>query len=263
MKNYQQSHQSIDEFMIDFIDKYDLKPKTIEVVEEPARISFIIHALNQDQLWNADYTKALRKSPQLVKDTLEKAFSKAPVLPYGRITGIKSQSTGKEVIVDLYALPATPKTLLKMRDETVYRQLVKAINHSAEKGSLLSGLGAYTKVVGDAGVTVNRRSNIPVTTGNSYSTASTLWAAAEMIAKMGFLKTMDDGSIDGKAMIIGASGSIGRVCALKIAMTYSEITLVAPRIEKLLELKSEIEERFPKTVVNVSKSADRYAKIWI
>ena len=37
------------------------------------------------------------------------------------------------------------------------------------------GLGAFTSVVGDAGVTVAKRSPIPVTSGNSL----TIWATVE------------------------------------------------------------------------------------
>ena len=43
------------------------------------------------------------------------------------------------------------------------------------------GLGAFTKVVGDAGVTVARKASLPITTGNSYSASGALWAAHEAV----------------------------------------------------------------------------------
>ena len=39
-------------------------------------------------------------------------------------------------------------------------------------GAQIMGLGAFTKVVGDAGVTVARRASLPITTGNSYSASA-------------------------------------------------------------------------------------------
>ena len=50
------------------------------------------------------------------------------------------------------------------------------------------GLGAFTKVVGDAGVTVARKSSLPITTGNSYSASGALWAAHEAVDRLGLLE---------------------------------------------------------------------------
>jgi hypothetical protein len=55
-------------------------------------------------------------------------------------------------------------------------------------GAQIMGLGAFTKVVGDAGVTVARRSSLPITTGNSYSASGALWAAADAMRRMGLLQ---------------------------------------------------------------------------
>ena len=74
------------------------------------------------------------------------------------------------------------------------------------------GLGAFTSVVGDAGKTVAHEADIAVTSGNSLTVAATLEAAKQAVLKMGAedLKT-------GRAMIVGATGSIGAVCARLIA----------------------------------------------
>ena len=51
-------------------------------------------------------------------------------------------------------------------------RVVRAIEIGAELGAQVAGLGAFTAVVGDAGVTINERSPIPVTTGNSLTIAA-------------------------------------------------------------------------------------------
>ena len=58
---------------------------------------------------------------------------------------------------------------------------------AAAQGAQIVGLGAFTKVVGDAGVTVARRASIPVTTGNSLTIAATL-ETAKLTARRRFHK---------------------------------------------------------------------------
>jgi predicted amino acid dehydrogenase len=117
---------------------------------------------------------------------------------------------------------------------------------------LLIGLGAYTKVIGDAGVTVARRAPIPVTTGNSYSAAATLWAARVMVERMGFVtREQRDGLLKMKVMVVGATGSIGRVSAQLLALVAAEIVIVAPRADKLLELRDELRQLAPQTQILV------------
>lgn len=123
----------------------------------------------------------------------------------------------------------------------------------------MMGLGAYTKVAGDAGVTVARRAPLPVTTGNSYSAAATLWAARVMVEKMqGHAPDLDSPNMhqDSKAMVIGATGSIGRVSSLLLAESFKELVLVATRPDKLLELRDEILEHHPKVIVKVATNPD-------
>ena len=187
----------------------------------------------------------LKSAPKNVRGWIESAAARVPIFPYGQLTGAISDSTGQEVICDIYAISATPKQLLSLDEEFVYGRLVKAAEMASRKGALLFGLGAYTKVVGDAGVTVAKRSPIPVTTGNSYSVATTLWAARVMLEKLGFIpKAAPDATkkrkAQTKAMVIGATGSIGRVAALLVAHIADEVVLVGPRPDKLLELREEI-----------------------
>jgi len=142
--------------------------------------------------------------------------------------------------------------MLRMDESYIYDQLVSAAQDAHQRGALMFGLGAYTKVIGDSGVTVARRSPIPVTTGNSYSAAATLWAARVIVEKMGFVTQKNsDGKLRMKVMIVGATGSIGRVSAQLLALVADQVVIVAPRADKLLELRDEISELSPRTEVLV------------
>ena len=79
-------------------------------------------------------------------------------------------------------------------------------------GARIMGLGAFTKVVGDAGITVAHEADIAVTSGNSLTVAATLEAA-----KIAVSRWARSDLTQGKVMIIGATGSIGSVCSRLLA----------------------------------------------
>ena len=84
----------------------------------------------------------------------------------------------------IYAVPDTPRKLLEADASTIYKKLVDLSYKAREDGANIIGLGAYTKkIVGDAGVTVARRSPIPVTTGNSLSRALLLYGQQRLLFK--------------------------------------------------------------------------------
>ena len=69
------------------------------------------------------------------------------------------------------------KEIMSHDPEFTYRRLLEAAKIAKQLGAQIMGLGAFTKVVGDAGATVARRAPLPITTGNSYSASGALWAA--------------------------------------------------------------------------------------
>ncbi|HPX37449.1 MAG TPA: dehydrogenase, partial [Mycobacterium sp.] len=125
-------------------------------------------------------------------------------------------------------------------------------------GAQIMGLGAFTKVVGDAGVTVAKRASLPITTGNSYSASGALWAAHDAVRRLGIAKVDKKGHIKGKAMVVGATGAIGSVCARLLAMAADELWLVSIEPAKLLALKEDIERENPRAKVHVGASADEH-----
>jgi predicted amino acid dehydrogenase len=113
-------------------------------------------------------------------------------------------------------------------------------------GAQIMGLGAFTKVVGDAGVTVAKRASIPITTGNSYSASGALWAAADAMRRMGLVTiNQHNKKVAAKTMVIGASGSIGSVSARLLAMSFDEVYLAGRTLSKLDELKASILKETP------------------
>lgn len=222
------------------------------------KFAFIIHPLSADQVFKHPMLKFLKPYSKPLERVAEELLSLSPGFYYGRIKGIVSEKTGKEVEGLIYTVTETPKKLMESDVNTIYKKLTSLCFNADKRGAGIIGLGAYTKIVGDAGVTVANQSPIPVTTGNSLSACSTLWAAKFAIDKLGFVKK-EDGIYKGKVMVVGATGSIGAVSAKILAQTWSDLVLVAPRAYKILELKEEIQKIAPDCNIQVGTSADTYS----
>ena len=186
---------------------------------------------------------------------IEKAAAYLPPFVYSHVTGITSP-TGAETEGWLITVGGTPKELLAHSPEFTYSRLLEAAEIARKLGAQVMGLGAFTKVVGDAGVTVARRASLPVTTGNSYSASGALWAAHEALRRLGIAEVDDRGRLRGKTMVVGATGSIGSVCARLLALASDELWLVSPESAKLLALKREIEAENPRAKVFVAARPD-------
>ena len=254
-------HNSIltEEDILREIEKMKFSPKAVmnpHPHQGKERFAFIIHPLSKKQIAQIPGLEFLESTPLL--DMAEKLSGKMPGYHYTTIKGIRSEATGKEVEGDLFLIPSTPKMLLTNPVEKVYQSLVDICHKAHDRGSKIIGLGAYTKIVGDAGVTVNDRSPIPLTTGNSLSSASTLWAASFGIECMGLVKK-EDNQYQGTCIVIGSTGSIGKVCAKILSRQWKRIVVVAPRPYKVLELVEYLKEFAPNTEVIGTTNPNKYS----
>jgi predicted amino acid dehydrogenase len=160
-----------------------------------------------------------------------------PPVYISEINGITSQATGKEIKGWFIACPYTPRRMMELPERAVYRKIIQT-GHSAEKlGAQILGLGAFTSVVGDAGVTIAKALDIPVTTGDSYTIAIAVEAIREAA------RVMDIPLREATAAVVGATGSIGRVCAELLADDVAELVLIGRNEVALDELRCRLQVR--------------------
>ncbi len=210
-------------------------------LNEPIRCSFLIHPLTAGQLWKHPLLRFVKFLPKVAQQNLEKWISSFPVQRYSQLLGVKSARNGQEVVCDMMLMLATPRQLLQMAPSHLNQKLLECAEKSKQLGSHLLGLGAYTKVPGDGGAMVSDQSPIPITTGNSLSAASTLWSAEAALKKLRpDLKRSSDGKLPIRVMVIGATGSIGRVTSLILSEEVKELILISRGMDKLKELQEEI-----------------------
>ena len=211
------------------------------------RFAFVIHPLNVSFIHKHPI---FRWTKYLPDDLVEQVSAYMPAMYVSRITGGVSATTGQRIEGHLITLGATPRMMLKHDAAFTYRQLNEAARMGERKGARIMGLGAFTSVVGDAGITVAHEADIAITSGNSLTVAMTLEAAKQAVKLMG-AKDLTTG----KAMIVGATGSIASVCSRLIAQAIKNVVLVSIEPEKLLELKRTIQEETPGAEVTIATKA--------
>lgn len=222
------------------------------------RFAFVIHPLSQEYFKKIKPIDLLSQvSPPVMMNSLEKIMAYAPPFVYSHVSGIQSP-TGVEAEGWLISVGGTPKEIMRHSPEFTYRRLLDAAAMAQRLGAQIMGLGAFTKVVGDAGVTVAKRSPLPITTGNSYSASGALWAAHDALLRLQLLpKPNGKQRVKFKAMVVGATGAIGSVCARLIAKVATEVYLVSPETAKLLALKESILKETPDANLFLSARADK------
>ena len=158
-----------------------------------------------------------------------------PPLNISHITGVQSTATGKQVEGWFVACPLTPDAMLNLPVDKVYRKIIQTGRLAERLGAKIVGLGAYTSIAGDAGLTVADNLNVAVTTGNSYTVA---------LAVDGILEAARRMEIDlpaASAAIIGATGSIGAVCAQMLARSVANVLLLGRKVNRLAQVRQRVE----------------------
>jgi predicted amino acid dehydrogenase len=240
--------------LLDMIAAAGLEPRLLypNGPKRKSRFAFVIHPLSQEYFRRVEPLGTIAQyAPHVLMDAVEKTMAYAPPFVYTHVTGITSP-TGAEAEGWLISVGGTPRELMAHSPEFTYARLLRAAETARRLGAQVMGLGAFTKVVGDAGVTVAKQAPLPITTGNSYSASGALWAAHEAVLKLGLAETDEGGRIRGKSMVVGATGSIGSVCARLLALASDEVWLVSPETAKLLALKHDIERLNPRAEIHAS-----------
>lgn len=203
-------------------------PNACEALE---RFVFLIHPLDMRDVVRYEPQAANKREP-LVRKVLEWM----PTNITAHVTGVESK-TGKKAEGWFALVPYLPSQFVEMPREVIYEKIIAGARLGQERGARIVGLGGYTSVVGDAGITVaSRVPDMAVTSGNSYTIATALQGALEAARRMGL-------ELDNvRCAVVGASGSIGSVCARIMARKVREIVLVARNAGRLRKIAQTIKD---------------------
>jgi len=196
-----------------------------KIVKNPVDFGFILHPLSTEDVFRK--LAFMRSWPESMVNS---AIRLLPPLMTSQITGIASPYGRIEGC--FVGVTLTSEQMLQLPSRVTLGKIIAAGKKAARAGAKIVGLGAMTAVVGDAGITVARNLDVAVTTGNSYTVATAIQGTEKAAQMMG----LDLGKA--QVTVLGATGSIGRVCALLLARKVNQLTLVARnelRLEKLAE----------------------------
>lgn len=212
------------------------------------KFAFVIHPLDVRFIHKH---KMLGWTQALPDELVETTAAYFPPMYLSKITGAQSPTTGQRVEGYLYSLGATPRQMMQRDEKMTYKQLNQCARMAERMGARIMGLGAFTSVVGDAGITVANEADIAITSGNSLTVAATLEAAKQAVIQMGATDLTQ-----GKVMVIGATGSIGSVCARLLAQAIYNVVLISIEPAKLIELKRKIQQETPGAQVTIATTAN-------
>lgn len=194
--------------------------------------AFVIHPLNPKQ-------DVARKYPLLARvlpTPLIHFFSRFwPPVYLSHITGVRSEASGKEIEGWLLACPFTVRQMVCLPPQIIYRKIVQTGRLAQRLGARILGLGAFTSVVGDGGVTVARRLRMPVTTGHSLTVVVVIEALVEAARCRGIRPEL------ATTAVVGATGSIGSACAELLAPMVAELVLIGRRESRLAQVQTRVE----------------------
>ena len=191
------------------------------------KFAFIFHPLD---------IKDMEKVSPILKyvpdSLLESCLKMKKPFKVSHITGI--QSPYAEAEGWFVGCPLTAKQMMELPEDFVMDRIIESCKIGQELGAKIVGLGAFTSIVGDAGITVANNVDIAVTSGNSYTVATAIQGTKEAAKLMGKeLKNC-------RAVVVGASGSIGAASVKLLSREVKHITLMARHLEPLEELAQEL-----------------------
>jgi fatty aldehyde-generating acyl-ACP reductase len=183
------------------------------------RFGFIIHPIDVKRDVSRKYP-ALGRLPVWFIEFLSIFF---PPVFISEITGVTSAYNGRSLQGWFVACPLSPSSMLRLPPSLVYHKIVQTGRYAEKLGARILGLGAFTSVVGDGGLTVASRLNIPVTTGDSYTVATAVHAIRQAAA------TMEIPLPQATVAVVGAAGAIGSICAEMLAPDCAQLLLIGRR----------------------------------
>ena len=190
------------------------------------KFGFLVHPLSYDDVERYD-PGAVGKGRPIIKKILEWI----PPYRVSDIVGVRSASTGEEITGHFIGVPLMPEQWLELPRTDIMNRLVGAAELAKQLGCGILGLGGFSSVVGDGGITLAETvPGIAITTGNSYTIASgiqSLYRAAH---------ELDIDLPSASAVVIGATGSIGSACAQILGNKVARVTLAARNATRLKNL---------------------------
>jgi predicted amino acid dehydrogenase len=218
------------------------------------RFVFVLHPLDlghyrelEPSLQGAD-DHEVASFDRLLRDLVE-----APEISHVRVRS----ATGACCEGWFCGIPFTTRGLVTLGRHESRRWLRAAVRLAKARGADIVGLGAFTAVVSGGGLTL-KDEGVGITTGNAYTIATATEALGVAARAMGIDER------EAVSAVVGANGSIGRVCSIFLAQRARRLLLVgnpnrADALERLQSLATELRSRGSSAEIDCTVDARRAA----
>ncbi len=197
----------------------------------PDTFAFIIHPIDTKRDVARKFPR-LARLPTWLIDFVSIFF---PPVYISEIKGVRSEATGRELTGWFLACPLTPAMMMKLPPAVVYRKIIQTGRMAERLGARILGLGAFTSVVGDGGVTIARNLSIPVTTGDSFTVAMAVEAITSAAGRVGL--SLPESTV----AVVGAYGAIGAVAAEMLAPQVARVMLIGRDPQRLATVAGRVQ----------------------
>lgn len=212
--------------------------------------AFVIHPLD-----TRDVARKIPIARFLPPSWIEAVLRRKSAMEVSHITGIRS-ATGATTEGWFVGCPLTARQLGGgISAEAAYDKVLEAVELGARLGAKVVGLGAFTAVVGDAGVTIAKRASVAVTTGNSYTVATAIEGTLKACRLVGFEPA------GATLAVVGATGSIGRTCARVLGAEFGRTVLIGRDLARTEEVASTIPGSVATVDLDPMKDADAIVSV--
>jgi len=184
---------------------------------------------------------------------INKTLMRLPPFTISHIKGIRS-ATGTEVEGYFIVCPLLSKQILELDEALVVKKVLAAamIAKRFEVGML--GLGGLAGTVGEGGRIIGVQAGLPVTNGTTYAGC----AVIETILRAAEIKHLRSENV--KVAIIGATNSIGKICASVLSKEVACISLAAKNQQRLADFAEKLKKESPAAVENAATDVNAAIK---
>ncbi len=204
------------------------------------RFAFVLHPLSA-----SDLARKYRLARWVPESLLEAVMARLPAQRVSKITGIRSPA-GVETEGWFVGCTLTTRQFIEDDERRSVRKVIEAVRLAEDLGADIVGLGAFTAVVGNGGRDVADAVEVGLTTGNSYTVATAVEGALRGA------EVMEVDPAASTAAVMGATGSIGRICAHLLAEQVERLVLIGRRKDALAEIAQEVADRGAEVEISLS-----------
>jgi acetylornithine/succinyldiaminopimelate/putrescine aminotransferase/predicted amino acid dehydrogenase/acyl carrier protein len=180
------------------------------------RFAFLMHPLDADSYLDFDASLASLASDELEEFVASMDGVSDPVVSSSvRI----SSPTGATARGDFILMGHTTKSLLSLNPGEISEALGEALDLARERGAQIVGLGAYTSVLSQGGLSLAER-GLPLTSGNSFTSVAGVEALELALRREGLEWQGLTGAV------VGAAGAIGCATATLLSEQVSRLVLI-------------------------------------